>query len=391
LEKLVNALTASKQPQPAAGSGQAAPQASSHGNMAGAGLHGGTVFQAARQWGCDWREILDFSASINPLGVSDRVREALANSIGRIAHYPETDSPALREAVAVAWGVEPSQVIAGNGATELLYFLVRVLRPQSAHLVLPTFSEYPKALAGCELSSTACGANRGEDDYAMDWRCLAENVALARPDWLVLTQPNNPTGGVFDPGEFLRWFDEQRPSGTTVVLDESFIDFAPQLSLAAATRRRPDLLILRSLTKFYALPGLRLGCLVGHAERVAALEGSREPWQVNVLAEQAGLAALGDDGYRRQTLELVNEEREWLRQALAQLPGLRPFPSAANFVFAACDVAVHKLQLFLRDEKILIRDCTAMAGVRGNCFRAAVRSRSENEALVEALRRFFER
>jgi threonine-phosphate decarboxylase len=354
--------------------------------LAGGGAHGGNVFEAAREWGCDWQEIVDFSASINPLGVSARVREALANAAGRIAHYPERGSPALREAVAGEWRVEPAQVMAGNGATELLYFLVRVLRPKSAHLVVPTFSEYAKALAGCDLTSTACG----ENTFAIDWDRLAADVNRTRPDWLVLTHPNNPTGGAVDPQRFLHWFDEERPSQTTVVLDESFIDFAPQLSVTSATRQRGNLFVLRSLTKFYALPGLRLGCLVSQAESIAALESVREPWQVNVLAEQAGLAALGDDDYRQRTLTLIDAERDWLRQALAELPGVQPLPSAANFVFAHCDRPVPQMQSLLRGHRILIRDCTGMAGINGAAFRVAVRTRSENEALLRALAPWFE-
>jgi threonine-phosphate decarboxylase len=369
------------------GSDQAAPAVRSQEIPATAGAHGGNVFRAAREWGCEWHQILDFSASINPLGVSDAVRQALASSIGRIAHYPEAGSPALRQAVSLAWGLEAEQMMAGNGATELLYFLVRVLRPRKVHLVLPTFSEYPKALSGSEISFTLCDA----DVYAIDWERLAADVNRARPDWLVLTHPNNPTGSAFDPQRFLQWFDEERPSETVAVLDESFVDFAPQLSITRATERRRDLLVLRSLTKFYAMPGLRLGCLAAHPERIASFENVREPWQVNVLAEQAALAALSDDGYRRETLELVSIEREWLRRALGELPGVRPLPSAANFVFAQCEGPVSEIQAHLRDDKILIRDCTGMAGISGHAFRVAVRTHSENVALVTALTRFFER
>ncbi|MEX2300928.1 MAG: threonine-phosphate decarboxylase CobD [Bryobacterales bacterium] len=371
----------------ALGGDQAAPAVRSQETLATAGAHGGNVFRAAREWGCDWNQILDFSASINPLGVSDAVHQALASSIGRVAHYPEAGSPALHEAVSLAWGLEPGQVMAGNGATELLYFLVRVLRPRKAHLVLPTFSEYPKALSGSEISFTLCDAGV----YAINWERLAADVNRARPDWLVLTHPNNPTGSAFDPERFLQWFDEERPSETIVVLDESFVDFAPRLSITNAAEQRRNLLVLRSLTKFYALPGLRLGCLAAHPETIAAFESVREPWQVNVLAEQAALAALSDDGYRRETLELVNTEREWLLRALGELPGVRPLPSAANFLFAHCEGPVSEMQSHLRHDRILIRDCTGMAGIRGHAFRVAVRTHAENEALVTALAQFFER
>lgn len=349
-------------------------------NPAQAGAHGGNVFQAAREWGCHWEDILDFSASINPLGISAAVHEALTDSIARVAHYPETGSPMLRDALGKTWGVEADQVIAGNGATELLYFLVRVLRPRKTHLVTPTFSEYPKALTGSEVSSTVC-----RDDYRVPWSELTADVRRLRPDWLILTHPNNPAGTPIDPRRFLEWFDEERPSETAVLLDESFIDFAPGLSLTAETQRRRKLFVLRSLTKFYALPGMRIGCLVAHPDEIAILDKVREPWQVNVLAEQAALAALCDADYRRRTLELIHKERAWLTDRLARLPNVRPASSVANFVLAHCPLPVARIQDALRNDRILIRNCTGIPGIDGAAFRVAVRTRDENERLMRAL------
>jgi threonine-phosphate decarboxylase len=348
-------------------------------------LHGGRIHEAAREWGCDWRDVLDFSANINPLGPAPAVREALIESIGRIAHYPENGSPRLRAAVARAWKVAPENVIAGNGATELLYFLVRVLQPRRVHLVAPTFSEYFRAAVGCVVTQTALSP----EECSIDWLRLTAEVADARPDWLVITHPNNPTGAVLDPQRFLRWFDHERAPETVVVIDESFIDFAPELSIVSGAVKRRNLLVLRSLTKFHALPGLRIGCLVCDAERVAELERVREPWQVNVLAEQAALAALADMLHQRHTIEFVASERRWLHQRLDRLRGVRTLPSHANFLFSRCDRPVTELERFLARRRILIRNCSDMPGAAGEAFRVAVRKRPENEMLVAALEDFF--
>lgn len=348
--------------------------------------HGGHVFRVAREMGWDWRDVLDFSANINPLGIPDSVRQAIARSTEQILHYPEIGAPAFCRAAGEAWGVAPEQILAGNGATELIYFLIRALKPRRAHLVTPAFTEYRRALAGCEITRTRC---RASEDYAIDLPRIAADSRRYDPDLLILTNPNNPTGCLMPSGELARWIGEELPATTQVLLDESFIDFTPRASLAWETLQRQGIFVLRSLTKFYALPGLRLGCLISGVEEIQGLEAIREPWQTNVLAEQAGIAALQDDEYRRRSVALIAAERLWLERRLRQSPGVKPLPSQANFIFAHCARPVADLQEFLLPHKVLIRDLTGVEGVEGGAFRVAVRGRADNERLLVLLEEFF--
>ncbi len=328
-------------------------------------VHGGNLFAAAAGRGWDWREVIDFSASINPLGPSPLVRPAICEAIERIVHYPEREPAGLRRQLARKWNVAEEQVILGNGATELLHFFARVWRSRQVTLAVPVFSEFHRAYPNARLTV----ADR-MDDWPTD-------------QLLVITQPNNPTGATYP---FLRLRTWLRDTAGPVMVDESFLDFSGVESVASLIAERPGLFVLRSLTKFHALPGLRIGALLGAVPAMDRMRAMREPWQVNVLAEAAALAALADDEHQRRTVEFVRQERAWLTERLAEVPGVRPETSSANYVFARLAGSSEGLCRFLLDRKILIRDCAGWPGVDGAAVRVAVRTREDNERLLAAWR-----
>lgn len=329
--------------------------------------HGGDVFALARERGWDWREVLDFSASINPLGPAPGVHAAICGALGKIVHYPEREPRRLCDALAQAWRVEPGEVLAGNGATDLLHFFARVYPAGRAALAAPVFSEFHRAYPGAALVPA---------EQPEQW---------PRDGLLVLTRPVNPTGFALP---WRRLCERLIETDQPVLIDESFIDFTELESAAALLGRRPRLFILRSLTKFHALPGLRVGALLAAGGDIAYLRGRREPWQVNVLAEEAALAALADREHAARTIEFVAGEREWLFGRLSELPGVRPRRGAANYLFAALDYSPGALAAHLLERKILIRDCRGWPGVQEPGVRIAVRRRAENERLLAAWRDF---
>ncbi len=330
--------------------------------------HGGDLFGIARARGWDWRELLDLSASINPLGPSPGVRAAIVSALERIVHYPEPAAPRLTGRLAAQWGLEPRQVLAGNGATELIHFLARVWPQERVTLAAPTFSEFHRA-----WPQAAC----------VRWRDLARWPELGL---LVVAQPNNPTGEALPPQELRDWL---LATTNPVLVDESFLDFTGLPSMLSLAGRRPDLLVLRSLTKFHAMPGLRVGALAGSADRMEWLAARREPWQVNALAEEAALAALDDSGHAARSRELVDRERAWLLGRLAELPGLHAEPGGvANFLLVRYDGDVAALCEWFLDRRIILRDCTGWPGMEGAAFRFAIRTREVNERVVELLREY---
>jgi threonine-phosphate decarboxylase len=330
--------------------------------------HGGNLFAICQDRGWDWRDVLDLSASINPLGPAPGVRPAVEAALDRISHYPAQLPSELEQTLAAQWHVSPSQVMAGGGATELLHFVARAAWNGPTALVTPVWSEFYRAFPH---------ALRLPMDDPERW---------PQRGLLVLSQPVNPTG-VAMPVEILRRAIAGREG--PVIIDESFIEFSDLESAVWWTDSHPNLLVLRSLSKFHALPGLRIGALVGSKEWMDRLGRRREPWQVSTLAEAAALAALADSHHAAQTRALVATERRWLREQISQLPGLHIAPGVANFLFAETDRPAREICDWFLERKIILRNCTALPGVSGEAIRFAVRTRPENERFVNAAKEFF--
>ena len=330
--------------------------------------HGESLFAISRERGWDWRAVLDLSASINPLGPPPGVRTAIEAALERIAHYPGRMPLELESALASAWRVAPEMVLAGGGATELLHFFARVGWHGPAAVVTPAWTAFYRAFPH------------------------ALHLPLNDPErWpqrglLALGQPVNPTGEEI-PESLLRRAIASREG--PVLVDESFIEFTPLESAVGWCADHPNLLVLRSLSSFYALPGLRVGALVGSPQSIARLRRRREPFAVGPLAEAAALAALADPEYPAHSRALITAERGWLLEQLGALDGLRLTPGAANFLFAATAQPTQRVVDWFLDRQILLRNCTGLPGVPGEAIRFAIRSRPENERFVAAAREFF--
>ncbi len=332
--------------------------------------HGGRALVFAREHNLDYRDVLDFSANINPLGPSPRALEAIKQAIDSVRVYPDENSEPLVRCLADRLRIPSACILAGNGATELLYFWLRTVRPRRATLVVPTFVEYRKALESV-----------GTEIVTVPQPRLARDA-----DAVIVTNPNNPTGSYMPPEEMQDWISSFRPS-TQIFIDEAFVEFTAQPSLVRHIERFPNLWVLRSMTKFYALPGLRLGYLAGSG--IPKLIGNREPWQVNALAEAAGLASLQDSGHEEATMQLIQRERIWLWKELQNVHAIRAFPTAANFFLARCESeeVLDRLMEGLTKERMLIRDCRTIEGLDGPYFRFAIRTRGENSRLLDHLRK----
>jgi threonine-phosphate decarboxylase len=344
--------------------------------------HGGDIDASARSVGIEAKEIIDFSASINPLGPPPSARKAFIKSYGEISRYPDPYGEKLKEALAKRRGVKTAEVLVGNGSTQLLYLLCAVLRPRSALVVGPAFSEYGNALAlgGSSIRSLSFTADDG-------FQFSTERLMAAwdkNCDLLVLTTPNSVTGRLIPKKEIENIARLALIRKSFVLVDEAFIDFVENESVKMLVRNNPFLIVLRSLTKFYALPGLRLG----YARRVAQLAAFREPWSVNGPAMSVALACLQDASFAAKTERWLEQERTFLLQGLTKLDGFHPFSSRTNFLLVAIDKRrgdALQLRSFLLRRKILIRACNSFAELGGDFFRVAVRCRKDNRRLLGAL------
>ncbi|KIH76341.1 L-threonine O-3-phosphate decarboxylase [Geoalkalibacter ferrihydriticus] len=347
--------------------------------------HGGNVLQTARELGLEPEALRDFSASINPLGTPDEVMAAIRASLEQIQHYPEIDGASLIQALAEHHQMAPGHFVPGSGSTELIYLLPRVLRPRRALLLAPCFSEYARSLAqiGCSVDYHLLSA---EDNFLFDPLSLLHQI---RPetDLIVLANPGNPAGTALAPQALLELAAGIREQALLLV-DEAFVDFCPDHSLLPHLKHCDNVLVLRSFTKFYAMPGLRAGYLAGAPHTLARLAQAREPWTLSTPALAAARACLGAADFRRHTLRVIPQWRGQLQKGLQEL-GWRVFPGEANYLLAHLPPGSTKapqLAATLRAQGILVRDCSNFVGLDETYVRVAVRRPEDNQRLLHALR-----
>ncbi len=348
--------------------------------------HGGNIYALAERLGKDVSQVLDFSASINPLGPPDWFQGLIQRELKNIKHYPDPYCKNLLQVCSTHWDIPEKEVMAGNGSTELLYTLCRALEPGWALIPVPSYTDYERVCSLSRVPATLFALNE-EKSFLPDTFLLDKAISMQKGSGIVfLGHPNNPTGCVF-PAESLYELALAYPK-VWFVLDEAFLDFAqPHKSFIPV--RPENVIVLYSMTKFYALPGLRLGLGFAAPRIIERILEYIPPWSVNTLAQAAGVLALQDKKYQQKTREKVHSLRENLALQLQSLPEIEVFPSVANFLL--CRVSSHKKDAAFLEEKlsargIAIRNCSSFTGLGPRYFRVAVRLRPENEELFLALK-----
>lgn len=340
--------------------------------------HGSLDYVELEAMGVDPEQVLDFSVNSNPYGPSCQVRDALAGV--PLDRYPDRESLALRRALSDRLGVPPVQIVVGNGVAELLWLTVMAfVGPEDRVLIIgPTFGEYRRAsrLMGARVETWIASREQG---FRVDPEAVQRTLCRLEPRLAFLCNPNNPTGTTLGPQVVADWAVAYPQ--TLFVVDEAYLAFAPGLS-SALTLGAPNILVLRSMTKNHALAGLRLGYAAGPRRLVETLARVRPPWNVNALAQAAGVAALKDRQHLRRTLDALRQARDHLVAGLRHC-GLDPLPSAVHFFLVEVgDGAVFRRRLLLKG--ILVRDCASF-GLPAY-VRIATRRPAENARLLAVIR-----
>lgn len=348
--------------------------------------HGGNLQEAARLFGLPQEAFIDFSANINPLGPSPQVWPALQAALPRIVHYPCPEGRELKEKLAGHLGVPVEQLVLGNGGAELIYALTNFFAPGRVVVSSPTFGEYGRGILHPPMVRIKLDAGK---NFALEPAPFEKLVQAG--DLIFIGNPNNPTG-VLTPREVvLQLASLAGDRGATLVVDEAFMDFVEHdQSVVRGVSSHTSLVVVGSLTKVFAIPGLRLGYLVAAKELARNLEQALPPWRVNALAQAAGLASLADSEHLAATRRIVARERQFLAERLQHL-GFSVFPGQANFLLLhgrALGVTGEALQGFLGPKGVLIRLCHSFDHLDEYFIRIAVRGRQENEKLVSLIRDF---
>ena len=343
-------------------------------------IHGGDVWA--------FFPVIDFSSNVNPLGPPEKVLKAVGDSLWMVSYYPDDRGAELRRAIAEHTGAEEWSLIMGNGSTEIIKTFAEAFIHKGDRVVIPcpTYSEYlyQARVRGAEVELLKPG-----EGFSFAHETVAEALET-RPRVLFLCDPNNPTGRSLGERMLRRLIEEAWEKEVLVLLDEAYVEFSERPPFKEPWEY-DNLLVSRSLTKLYALPGLRLGYGVAGEEIAASMERLRMPWNVNVLAQVAGVEALRDVGFVRGTLRFLERERRHLQRGLGRL-GLDPLPTEVNFFLVKLKDGMSSpgLREELLRRGILVRDCSSFKGLGESYIRVSVRLRDENQRLIKEIKGLME-
>jgi threonine-phosphate decarboxylase len=353
-------------------------------------IHGGNITEIGRRYNLKEDTIIDFSSNINPLGFPRGVKTLLQKEGHNIVRYPDPDSSELKRVISRMLDVDEKTILVGNGSTELIHLIPRVFKPKCALIPAPTFSEYEKSLFSldCKLGYIHL---REKELFSLNINEMIN--LLPKINILYLCNPNNPTGVLLPKSKIKPLLVKADRVNVLVVIDEAFMDFTDRQSITSEASRRKNLIVIKSMTKFFGIPGLRLGYLIANPKIVGAMNRYKEPWTVNTLAQKAGIACFKDRNFLSRTKEFIDQERKHFFTQLQKIKGLKPFNSSTNYILIKLiskRLPSDKLYEKMARRGFLIRDCRSFRGLGNKFIRVAVKKRKENNLLIKNLKELLE-
>ena len=327
--------------------------------------------------------IIDFSSNISPIGTPTSVKKILKKNIENIQNYPDFSSSAVISSLKKYTQLEKSNLLVGNGAIEIIYnFCFAFLSKKTKILIpIPTFQEY----------ETAAKLNNCQISYFKTMN-LSENIdqfisKIPKNGCIFICNPNNPTGKLLEKNQLLQIIKEAKKLSTIVFVDECFIEMVPESneSIISYVKKYDNLFVLRSLTKSFALPGIRIGYAVSSKYMIEILQKIKIPWSVNSLAQDAANIALKNKSHLIKSNLIIKKELNYLTNKISKLDGFDCNKSFTNFILIKTKINSTNLQKKLLGQKILIRDCKNFRGLNNHYIRIAVKSHKDNLKLVKAL------
>ena len=348
-------------------------------------VHGGNIEELSRRYNIDKSKLLDFSANINPLGISSKVKESLIEAIKEAKVYPDIKYHNLKSVISEFEDVSLENIALGNGAAESIFNLVRAVKPRKALIPAPTFSEYEEAVLsiGGEVKYYFL---KEDNDFNIKEDIL--DYINKDIDIVFICNPNNPTGKLTGKDIIVRILEKAKINNAFVVIDESFLDFIKdynEYSVKEFLSKYNNLVIIKSLTKIFAIPGIRIGyTLTKNEDLLEEINKVTSPWNINIFAEKATIAALNEKEYISKTVEYIEEEKDYLYSKLKSFEGLKVFKPSVNYIMFKALADIDLKEELLR-ENIVIRSCSSYIGLDKSYYRIAVRTREENERIINGL------
>lgn len=367
-------------------------------------IHGGNIFQFAHEQRIEPYEVVDFSANINPLGPSQRGLDALNAQLRYISHYPDATNDDVLNAIADTYEMDKHQIIVGNGAAELLYAICRLPGYTGAFVPAPGFSEYKEALEASKIPVRDIFYRPWEDDngkpyFEVPYLALETFAAeLKGQDGRIIVflgNPNNPDGTLLDKDHIRTVASMLKDANSLLVIDESFIDFVGndplqdnEHSMRSLVNEFDNIIVVHSFTKFYAVPGLRIGAAFANETLITQLQQYIPSWSVNTLAQAYTKAALNDVDYIKRTKQELNEERAFMYNALDDIEGITVYPPSANFMLFQVNqegITANYINEELKKYNMIVRNCDSYVGLTNHWVRIAIKDHDTNIKLVDKL------
>ena len=367
-------------------------------------IHGGNIFQFAHEQRIEPYEVVDFSANINPLGPSQRGLDALNAQLRYISHYPDATNDDVLNAIADTYGMDKHQIIVGNGAAELLYAICRLPGYTGAFVPAPGFSEYKEALEASKIPVRDIFYRPREDDngkpyFEVPYLALETFAAeLKGQDGRIIVflgNPNNPDGTLLDKDHIRTVASMLKDANSLLVIDESFIDFVGndplqdnEHSMRSLVNEFDNIIVVHSFTKFYAVPGLRIGAAFTNETLITQLQQYIPSWSVNTIAQAYTKAALNDVDYIKRTKQELNEERAFMYNALDDIEGITVYPPSANFMLFQVNqegITANYINEELKKYNMIVRNCDSYVGLTNHWVRIAIKDHDTNIKLVDKL------
>ena len=340
-------------------------------------IHGGDIYSFNKN-------IIDFSANINPLGMPLSVKKAIIDNIENYKAYPDPLCRSLRKALAKKEKTSMENILCGNGAADIIFKIALGIKPKKALILSPTFSEYEEALklVNCKINYYKL---KEENNFFIKDNIL--NYLNEEIDIIFLCNPNNPTGILLEKEKVLKILKRCKEKNIIMVIDECFMDFIydeENYSISSYINNFKNLIILKAFTKIYAMAGIRLGYMLSSNEEIInKISSIGQPWSVSSVAAFSGEAALKEEEFVNKTKLYIKENREFLKKELENL-GFKVFNSKANYIFFKSNIL--NLKEYLKEKGVLIRSCNNYIALNKDYYRIAVKSKEDNKILIKCLK-----
>ena len=346
---------------------------------------GGDIYSVMEKRGVSQDAFIDFSASINPLGTPRKVVLEIKKCLKNLVHYPDMNATKVREKLGNVYNIDPQSIICGNGCTELIHLIPRTMGFNKVLVVQPTFSDYERA---CRIARPECIVTYyildRKNDFDIEPQILIDTAERDNVEAVFICNPNNPTGRLLGYDGLMEIAQALRKQKIYFIVDESFIDFSSGKSIADTVETNPYIIVLKSLTKFYALAGLRLGYGIFPIHIAKMLKECKEPWTVNTLAQAAGIAALNESDFKDRATKLINGQKRVLEKGFKDL-GIDYVPSHANYYLLSTPDAP-KIAEQLEMKGILVKGCSNFKGLDHRYLRISVKSPKDNKIFLKYMK-----